>query len=111
MGKSGLEALRAPSPWIRHRRSGQLVTETIPRCPSNHPRRRRQRQHDRRKTPIFHAGEPEADPQARPMSRRDRRDRATSHYAQMQNALDAGCWDIEPRMTVSEASSGGQLTR
>ena len=29
VGKSGLEALRAPSPWIRHWRTGQLVTGTI----------------------------------------------------------------------------------
>jgi hypothetical protein len=44
-GKSGLEALRSPSTRIRHRRTGQLVTETIPLCPPNHPRRRRPRQH------------------------------------------------------------------
>ena len=49
-GKSGLEARQAPSLGIRHRRTGQLVTETIPPCPSNHPRRRRHRQHTRRKT-------------------------------------------------------------
>src|SRR5688572_18041300 len=41
-----------------------------------------------------YAGEPDSStptnrsrPQARPMSRRDRRDRATPHYVQMQNAL------------------------
>ena len=49
-GKSGLEARRAPSPEIRHRHTGQLVIETMPACPSNHPRRRRHRQHTRRKT-------------------------------------------------------------
>jgi hypothetical protein len=49
-GKSGLQARRAPSPGIRHWRTGELVTDTILGCPSNHPRRRRHRQHTRRKT-------------------------------------------------------------
>ena len=49
-GKSGPKALRAPSPRIRHRATGQLVTDTIPSCRSEHPRRRRPCQHHRRKT-------------------------------------------------------------
>ena len=93
-GKSGLEALRAPAPWIRHRRSGQLVTETIPRCPSNPPRRRRQRQHDRRKT-RFSRRRTGSRPSGRPVNR---------CYGHVEDVLDAGCWDIEPHMTVSEAS-------
>jgi hypothetical protein len=47
--KSGLKVLRAPSPAIRHRRTGQPVTDTIPGCRSNHPRRGRHRQLHRRK--------------------------------------------------------------
>jgi hypothetical protein len=35
--KSGREALPASSPAIRHGRTGQLVTDTIPHCPSNQP--------------------------------------------------------------------------
>ena len=48
-GKSDLKALRAPSLRIRHRRTGQLVTDTIPGCRSEHPKRRRLRQHHRRR--------------------------------------------------------------
>jgi hypothetical protein len=91
-GKSGLEARRAPSPEIRHRRTGQLVTETMPACPSNHPRRRRHRPHTRRKTrfstptnpgapaaPARWGGNREPIPD-RPVSRR---------YEHVENALGA----------------------
>ena len=77
-GKSGLEARQAPSLGIRHRRTGQLVTETIPPCRSNHPRRRRHRQHTRRKTRFStpsNRSEPIPD---RPVSRR---------YEHVENAL------------------------
>ena len=78
-GKSGLEARQAPSLEIRHRRTGQLVTETIPPCPSNHPRRRRPRQHTRRKT-RFSTPSNRSRSQTRPVSRR---------YEHVENALDA----------------------
>ena len=93
-GKSGLEALRAPSQWIRHRRSGQLVTETIPRV-------LRIIQGDGVSVSTI-AGRPDfprrrtgSRPSGRPVNRR---------YGHVENALDAGCWESEPHMTVSEAS-------
>jgi hypothetical protein len=57
-----LKALRAPSPRIRHRATGQLVTDTIPSGRSEHPRRRRPRQHHRRRARFSHADEPGTDP-------------------------------------------------
>ena len=94
VGKSGLEALRAPSQWIRHRRSGQLVTETIPRV-------LRIIQGDGVSVSTI-AGRPDfprrrtgSRPSGRPVNRR---------YGHVENALDAGCWESEPHMTVSEAS-------
>ena len=76
-GKSGLEARQTPSLGIRHRRTGQLVTETIPPCPSNHRRRRRHRQHARRKTRFSTPSNREPIPD-RPVSRR---------YVHAENAL------------------------
>ena len=74
-------------------RTGRLVTEPIPGCRSNHPRRRRHRQHHRRKTRFSTPSNPGPQrarlrvgvgigsrSQARPVSRR---------YAHVENALRA----------------------
>ena len=50
-GKSGVKSLRAPSPGIRHRaQPARWLPETIPGRHSDHPRRRRPRQHHRLRT-------------------------------------------------------------
>ena len=91
-GKSGLEARQAPSLGIRHRRTGQLVTETIPPCPSNHPRRRRHRQHTRRKTrfsTLSNPGPPTRTPARWGGNREPIPDRPVSRrYVHVENALN-----------------------
>ena len=92
-GKSGLEARQAPSLGIRHRRTGQLVTETIPPCRSNHPRRRRHRQHTRRKTRFStpsNPGPPTRTPARWGGNREPIPDRPVSRrYVHVENALAA----------------------
>jgi hypothetical protein len=97
-GKSGLEALRAASPAIRHWRTGKLVAGTIIGCPSRHPRRRRHRKHHRRKA-RFSTPSNRSRPQARPVSRR---------YAQPKTRERGGpgCpWVRAPRETRLLAST------
>jgi hypothetical protein len=68
-GKSGPKALRAPSCGFATRRTGQLVADTIPSCRSEHPKRRRPRQHHRRRA-RFPRRRTGSRSWARPVSRR-----------------------------------------